>query len=46
MTLASGENAFTIASPVANAYYKLVFDCAQTTNNGIITISKVEYIAK
>lgn len=46
VTLAEGENVFTVSSPVADAYYKLVFDCDVAGANGIIQISKVEYAAE
>ena len=40
----SGKMTFTIASPVANRYYKLEFVCSNsTTTNGVISISSVEY---
>ena len=42
-TLAKGKNTYTITAPSANQYYRLTFDCAQATSNGVITISKVEY---
>ncbi len=39
-----GKMTFTIASPVANRYYKLEFECTNgTTTNGVISISSVEY---
>ena len=41
--IAQGEVAFTIPTPSENRYYKLEFDCASHTSNGIITISKVTY---
>ncbi|MGN0196267.1 MAG: BACON domain-containing protein [Candidatus Cryptobacteroides sp.] len=46
VTLAKGENVFSVSSPVADAYYKLVFDCDVAGANGIIQISKVEYAAE
>jgi len=42
-TAAKGENAITVPTPTANCYYKLEFDCAQASSNGIIQISKVVY---
>lgn len=35
---------YVVSSPAEGAYYKLVFDMAQTGSNGIIQISKVEYV--
>ena len=40
---AIGEQAVTIANPTANKYYKLEFDCAAGTSNGLLTLSKVVY---
>lgn len=38
-----GEIMFKPVTPAAGKYYKLVFDCASGSANGIIQISKVEY---
>ena len=35
---------YVVSSPAEGAYYKLVFDMAQTGNNGTIQISKIEYV--
>lgn len=40
--VAIGAQTFTIANPIENGYYKIVFDCAKGSN-GIVQISKVEY---
>ena len=40
---AKGAQTFTIASPIENGYYKIVFDCAKASSNGPVQISKVEY---
>lgn len=39
----AGSLTFTIATPTTNKYYKLVFDCASNSSNGVVTISKVDY---
>lgn len=41
--IAKGDIMFKPTTPAANMYYKLVFDCAAGTKNGLIQISKVEY---
>ena len=40
---AAGSINFTVSAPAANLYYKLVFDCAQASANGVIQLSKVVY---
>ena len=35
---------YVVSSPAEGAYYKLVFDMAQTSGNGTIQISKIEYV--
>lgn len=40
--VATGGQTFTIANPIENGYYKIVFDCAKGSN-GIVQISKVQY---
>lgn len=40
-----GEMTYAIETPSANSYYKLTYDCAAGSSNGLITISKVEYYA-
>ena len=44
-TIAAGDLTFTIKTPTANSYYKLVFDCAKSSN-GLVQVSKVEYFEK
>ncbi len=39
----TGVMTYSIEAPAANKYYKLVYDCASGSSNGLITISKVEY---
>ena len=40
----AGEKTFTIASPVANAYYRLTFiSKSGASSNGVYQVSKVEY---
>ena len=46
LSIAKGDNTFTVASPIANGYYKIVIDCASYTANGIVQISQVVYSAK
>ncbi|MDY6293732.1 MAG: hypothetical protein SPL78_06505 [Bacteroidales bacterium] len=38
-----GEMVYTINNPSENMYYKLEYDCAQGSSNGLIQISKVQY---
>lgn len=40
-SVAEGTRKFTVTTPTANCYYKLVFDCASNSSNGIVQISKV-----
>ena len=42
-TKATGIQTVTLQSPAANLYYKIEFDCASGSSNGLVTISKVEY---
>ena len=42
-TKATGAKEVTLASPAANLYYKIEFDCASGSANGLVTVSKVEY---
>ncbi len=42
-TKATGNQSVTIASPAANKFYKLEFDCASGSSNGLLTLSKVVY---
>lgn len=41
--VAAGDIVFKTTKSTANNYYKLVFDCASASSNGVIQISKVEY---
>lgn len=34
---------FTVATPAANKFYKLIFDCAAASGNGVIQLSKVVF---
>lgn len=38
-----GTKSVTLSSPAANLYYKVEFDCASGSSNGLVTVSKVEY---
>jgi hypothetical protein len=42
-TKATGAQAVTLATPAADLYYKIEFDCKSASSNGVITVSKVEY---
>ena len=42
-TKATGNQSVTIASPAANKYYKLEFDCASGSSNGLLTLSKAVF---
>ncbi len=42
-TKAAGIQTVNLASPASNLYYKVEFDCAQGSSNGLVTVSKVEY---
>lgn len=44
VTPAAGVLTFAIETPAPNMYYRLSFVCAKTSSNGIVQISKVEYI--
>ena len=43
VTIKVGNLDYVIATPVENAYYKLVYDCGISTANGNVQISKVFY---
>jgi len=43
---ATGDIEYVVPTPAENRYYRLTFDCASHTANGIITVSKVTYKAK
>jgi len=40
---ATGDASFEIASPAENSFYKLEFDCASASSNGVVQLSKVVY---
>ena len=40
---AVGLQTVTLTNPAVNLYYKIEFDCASGSSNGLVTISKVEY---
>ena len=42
-SIAAGDLTFTVTTPTAGEYYKLVFDCASASKNGVIQVSKVVY---
>lgn len=46
VTIKAGDNEYVIPTPAANLYYRLTFDCASASSNGVIQISKVTYQAK
>lgn len=40
--IATGDVIYTVPSAKPNQYYRLTFDCAEGSSNGLITISKVQ----
>ena len=40
---AAGLQTVTLANPAGSLYYKIEFDCASGSANGLVTVSKVEY---
>lgn len=42
ITIAKGEMTYAVENPKANQYYRLVYDCAGGSANGLVVISKVE----
>ena len=42
-TKSTGAQTVTLSSPTANLYYKVEFDCASGSTNGLITIIRVDY---
>lgn len=42
-SITKGDMTFAVTTPAAGYYYKLVFDCASASSNGVIQISKVVY---
>ena len=43
LSASAGSMTYTIPNPTENRYYRLEYDCASGSNNGLIQISKVEY---
>ena len=39
----SGAMTYTVQNPAENMFYKLEYDCAEGSSNGLIQISKVQY---
>ncbi len=46
VTKSKGDKEIVIPEPVANSYYRLVFDCAKSKSPGVVTVSKVVYYAE
>ncbi len=44
--VAKGSVVYTITNPTENCYYRLTYDMAGGSSNGLLTISKVEYYAE
>lgn len=42
-TKATGDQSVTITTPAANKYYKIEFDCASGSSNGLLTLSKAVF---
>lgn len=42
-TKASGTQKVDLTSPTKKLYYKVEFDCASGSSNGLVTVSKVDY---
>ncbi|MDO4161007.1 MAG: hypothetical protein Q4D41_11165 [Prevotellaceae bacterium] len=42
-TIEASDLVLQVTNPTAGCYYKVVFDCAQGSSNGIIQVSKVAY---
>ena len=42
-TVATGNQKVDISSPAASKYYKLEFDCASGSSNGLVTVSKLVF---
>ena len=43
ITAGAGDWTYTITTPTKNAYYKLVYEMAQCSSNGVLRISQVAY---
>lgn len=39
----AGDLTFNVATPAANKYYKLTFDCAAAKKNGVVQVNKVVF---
>ncbi len=39
----TGVKFVSLSTPTANQFYKIEFDCASGSSNGLVTVSKVEY---
>lgn len=46
ITKAKGDQTVYITNPIANAYYKIAFDCAKGSDNGLVKVSQVQYFAE
>ncbi|MBQ7994768.1 MAG: InlB B-repeat-containing protein [Bacilli bacterium] len=42
-TAATGTKSVALTTPTQNLYYKVEFDCASGSSNGLVTVSKLEY---
>ena len=42
-TKATGIQSVSLSSPTANLYYKIEFNCASGSSNGLVQVSKIEY---
>lgn len=42
-SIAAGAQEVSLSSPISDLYYKIEFDCASGSSNGLVTVSKVEY---
>ncbi len=42
-TIKTGDVSYNISNPGSNYYYRLVFDCASGSSNGLVTITQVSY---
>ncbi|MBQ7540159.1 MAG: InlB B-repeat-containing protein, partial [Bacteroidaceae bacterium] len=42
-TKTTGTKTVSLSSPAANLYYKIEFDCASGSSNGLISVSKIEF---
>lgn len=45
-TKETGDKSVTISSPTTDRYYKLEFDCASGSSNGLVTVSKLVFSTK